>query len=268
MVRSKNEIGGDETNSLETETSKIEPETTSETTQEAEEKITLTAKELRDRINAGRAELGRTLKSTLDAHSLLQRSYDAERAKTAKLDEAVKAERQRQREKDLKSAEGTDLIDSVRLKHQAEDEWEKVNTARSEFERERTQHLADLDDLAKSRAEKKANELAKESGMTADLLLLVGSDTGTEGRVTYNFKRMEAIAKSVPKGEEKEEEVVAEAEGETSAVRGQRSMAAGAGTRSAGRGLQTITDYYEAYNQGRITSLEMDKAKERFGVAY
>ena len=243
-------------------------ETTPEATQEAEENVTLTAKELTNRINAGRAEIGRTLKATLDAHSLLQRNYDVERAKSVKLEESVKAERQKQRERELKSVEGTDLIDSVRLKHQAEDEWEKVNKARSELETERTQHLADLSEVARVRAEKVANTLAKDSGMTADLLLLVGSDTAENGQVTYNIKRMEAIAKSVPKGEDKEEEEVAEGEETTPAVRGQRSMAAGAGTRSAGRGMQTMQDYDEAYNQGRVTAEEYGKARERFGVAY
>ena len=243
-------------------------ETTPEAKGEAEESITLTAKELSNRINKGRIDLGRTLKSTLDAHSLLQRNYDAERTRSAKLNEAIKAARQEQREKELNAAEGTDVIDSVRLKHQAEDEWEKVSQARSKFEEERTQHQADLTEIARVRAEKVANTLAKDSGMTADLLLLIGSDTDTEGRVTYNFKRMETIAKSVPKGEEKEEEVVAGVEETSPAVRGQRSMAAGAGGRSAGRGMQTMQDYDEAYNQGRCSSEEYGKARERFGVAY
>ena len=266
MAREKDEIGGDIEGK---ETSlQVKPETTPEEKPELAEKeetLTLSSKELQDRINAAKAELGRTLKTTLESHSVLQRNYDAQVKRHSALEEAVRSLKQKERERELKSAEGTpDLIDSVRLKHQAEDEWEKVNKARSEHETEVSRWQAKLDRSLKIEAEEKARELAKESGLTADLLLQIGSDTAENGRVTYNLKRMEAIAKSVPKGEGEEEAEEAEVEGGEPAVRGQRSRAAGAGIRSATRGFRTWEDYEEAFIHGEISFEQYQEAAKRF----
>lgn len=269
MAKKKDEIGGDAEGK---ETSPpVKPETTPEPEPEpeAEDTVTLSKKELQDRINAAKADLGRTLKTTLDAHSVLQRNYDGQGRRLSELEGTIQSIRQKERERELKSVEGTpDLIDSVRLKHQAEDEWEKVNKARSEHEQKEARFQAKIEAIEKKEAQDLANSLAKESGLTADLLLQIGSDTAENGRVTYNLKRMEAIAKSVPKGEEEEEEEVAEGEEKQPAVRGQRSRAAGAGSRSATRGLQTMEDYDRAYNEGKIDAEEYQKARIRFGVAF
>lgn len=265
MANNKNESGGDvavkETSQL------VEPATTSkEEPEPTEETVTLSSKELNDRINAEKAKLGRTLKTTLSAHSALKQQFDAQGQRLVQLEKTIQEQRQRQREQELKAADGTpDLVDSVRLKHQAEDGWEQLNKARSDHERERSQYQAELDEATQLKALRKAEELAKESNLTADLLLQIGSDTAESGRVTYNFKRMEAIAKSVPKTGEEPEETEAEATGQ---VKGQKSVAAGAGARSATRGLQTIEDYDKAYNEGLIDAAEYQKARIRFGVAY
>ena len=266
MARKKSEIGGG--TAVEETTQPVEPETTSEETLEpgAEEgdTITLSQKDLRDRENAARGEIGRTLKTTLEAHSVLQRNYDAQGRQLTELGETVRSLKQRERERELKSAEGTpDLIDSVRLKHQAEDEWDKVNKARSDFERERTEHQVAVDKALRIEAEEKARQLAKESGLTAELLLQIGSDTADNGRVTYNLKRMESIAKTVPKGEEEEE---SEKETETSEVKGQRARAAGAGSRSATRGFRTWEDYEKAFISGEISFEQYQEAAKRFNV--
>ena len=111
--------------------------------------------------------------------------------------------------------------------------------------------------------------------MTADLLLQIGSDTADNGKVTYNLKRMEAIAKSVPKGaiaksvpkgEEEEGEEGAEGEEKGSAVRGQGSRAAGAGGRTAARGLRTWEDYQEAFIHEEISYEQYVEAARRFNV--
>ena len=271
MARKKDEIGGGTTGEETPQTT--EPETTPETTPETneEEEVRLSSKEHQDLIKQAKAasELGRTLKTTLGAHTALKTQFDTQAQRLSALEKTLQEQRQRERERELRSADGTpDLIDSIKLKHQAEDEWEKVNKARSDYEAERSQYQQELDEAAKLRAEKKADELAKTSGLTADLLLQIGSDTTDNGRVTYNLKRMEAIAKSAPKGEEEEEEEGAEEEENQPAVRGQRSMASGAGDRTATRGLRTMQDYDEAYNAGQIPIEEYEKARIRFGVAY
>ncbi len=262
MAKKQDEIGGEPKG--EETTPEVEPETTPE---EKEDTITLSSKELKDRINAGRAELGRTLKSTLGAHTTLKSQYDAQTKRLTEFEETLKSFKQKERERELRAVEGTpDLIDSVRLKHQAEDEWEKVNKARSDYEAERSQYQQELDESAKLRAERKADELAKTSGLTADLLLQIGSDTTDTGKVTYNLKRMETIAKSVPKGEEEEDEEVAEGEEKQPAVRGQRSRATVAGSRTASRGLRTWEDYQEAFIHEEISYEQYQEAAKRFNV--
>jgi hypothetical protein len=269
MAKKKDEIEGGTTDEETNQTAEVETNPEDLTDAEVDKLAPEIQAELNRLINGEKARLGVTLQKTLEAHGILQRNYDTQGKRLSELEKTLQDQRQRERERELKSAEGTDLVDSIKLKHQAEDEWDKVTKARSELDRERTEHQTAIDKALKNEATEKANELAKESGVTADLLLLIGSDTAENGRVTYNLKRMEAIAKSVPKGEGEEvEEEVAEAEVETPAVRGQRSRAAGAGTRSATRGLSTMQDYDEAYNRGEISTEEYSKARVRFGVAY
>ena len=259
MARTEDEIGD---TMGEATIPEVEPETTPE--ELTDEEVDRLAPEIQETltrmVNAEKANLGRTLKTTLEAQSVLQRNYDGQGRRLAELQETIKTLRQRERERELKAAEGTpDLVDSVRLKHQAEDEWEKVNKARSEHETEVSRWQTKVDKSLKIEAEEKARELSKESGLNADLLLQIGSDTAENGRVTYNLKRMESIAKSVPKSEEEEE---------PETIKGQRARAAGSGSRSATRGLQTMEDYDVAYNVGKIDTEEYQKARIRFGVAY
>jgi len=268
MARKKDEIVMEPTDEVTTQeaTHETTPETMPET---QEEEVRLSSKEHQDLIKQAKAaaELGRTLKTTLGAHSTLKTQIDTQTQRLSALEKTLQEQRQRERERELRSADGTpDLIDSIKLKHRAEDEWEKVNKARSDYEAERSQYQQELDDAAKLRAEKKADELAKESGLTADLLLQIGSDTTDNGKVTYNLKRMEAIAKSVPKGEEEEEEEVAEEEETQPAVRGQRSRAAGAGGRTAARGLRTWEDYQEAFIHEEVSFEQYRDAAKRFNV--
>ncbi len=271
MAKKKDEIGGGTTGEETPQTT--EPETTPEATLEThdEEEVRLSSKEHQDLIKQAKAaaELGRTLKTTLGAHTALKTQFDTQAKRLSEMEESLKAQRQRERERELKAVEGTpDLIDSIKLKHQAEDEWEKVNKARSEYEAERSQYQQELDDAAKLKAERKAEELAKESGLTADLLLQIGSDTAENGKVTYNLKRMEAIAKSVPKEEDDGvvEDNVVEGEDKEPAVRGQRSRAAGAGGRTATRGLRTWEDYQEAFIHEEISFEQYQEAAKRFNV--
>ncbi len=267
MARKKDEIGGGTTGEETPQTT--EPETTPKETPETQEdeEVRLSSKEHQDLIKQAKAaaELGRTLKTTLGAHTALKTQFDTQTQRLSALEKTLQEQRQKERERELKAVEGTpDLIDSIKLKHQAEDEWEKVNKARSDYEAERSQYQQELDEAAKLRAERKAEELAKTSGLTADLLLTIGTDTAENGKVTYNLKRMEAIAKSVPKGEEEEEEEGAEEEGNQPAVRGQRSRAAGAGGRTASRGLRTWEDYQEAFIHEEISYEQYQEAAKRF----
>ena len=272
----KDEIGGgapaEETLPAAEPETTPEPET-EETTTAVEESLTLTKKEHEDLLKQAKAaaELGRTLKVTLGAHTALKQQFDAQAQRQTQFENTIKELRQKERERELRSVEGKpDLVDAVRLKHEAQDKIAEAEKVRSETERERSQYQADLDEAAKLRAERKAEELAKESGLSADTLLQIGSDTDEKnGRTIYNLKRMESVAKSVPKGEDDEEEGDEEAAEETAhAVRGQRSRAPGSTSRSATRGLQTMEDFDTAYGKGEISTEEYDKARVRFGVAY
>jgi len=261
MAKKKDEIGGDEKG--EVTTPEVEPETTPEPEPEPEEPITLTPKEHQELTKQAKAatELGRSLKTTLEANTVLQRNFDAQSKQINTLGETLKSLKDKERERELKSVEGQpDLVDAVRIKHQAEDEREAAARERSELDADKAQHQAAIDKALKTEAENKASELAKTSGLTADLILQIGSDTAEDGRVTYNLKRMEDIAKTVPKSEEEE--------GEEEEIKGQTTRAPGLGSRSATRGLNTMEDYDKAYNEGRITTEEYAKARERFGVAY
>ena len=276
MVRKrKDEIGGgapaEETSpAAEPETTPA-PEAKEETTTGAEETLTLTKKEHDDLLRQAKAaaELGRTLKVTLGAHTTLKQQFDAQVQKQTEFENQIKELRQKERDRELRAVDGKpDLIDAVRTKHEAEDKIAEAQHIRSEVDRERSQYQTELDEAAKLRAERKAEELAKESGLSADTLFQIASDTDEKsGRVTFNLKRMESVAKSVPKGEGEDTEDEADGES-TNAVKGQRSRAPGAQNRSATRGLQTMQDYDTAYGRGEISAEEYAKARNRFGVAY
>ena len=267
MAKKKDEIVIEQTDETpEPDTQEATHETTPEAT--PEELVNISSSELeqlrKEALSA--KELGRTVKSLTSAHTTLKGQYDNQVKRVSDIERTLTESRQRQREQELEAAKGSgDLLDAVKLKHKAEDEWEKLHSERSVFEAERSQYQAELDEAARLKADNKAKELAKTSGLTADALLLIGTDTADNGRVSYNLKRMEDIAKNVPKGESVEED---EESDETSKVRGQRAIVSGAGSRSATRGLTTMEDYDRAYNEGRINSEEYEKARIRFGVAY
>jgi len=263
MVKKQDEIGGDTAGEETPQT--VEPETTPDelTDAEVDELAPEIQEELTRLVNAEKATLGRTLRTTLDAHTTLKAQYDSQVKRFSELENTLRGIKQKERERELKDAEGTpDLLDSVRLKHQAEDEWEKVTKARSELENEKAQHQTAIDKAIKSEATDLAKELAKESGLTATLILQIGTDTAEKGGTTYNLERMKQIAKSVPKGESEEEET--EEGVEETTVKGQQSRAASAGGRTATRGFRTFEDYEDAFIHEQISFEQYQEAAKRF----
>ena len=263
MTKKKSEISGD---ALGEETTQVvEPEITSEVeVPEPEETLTLTQKELGDRINAGRAELGRTLKTTLESHSVLQRNYDGQGKRLSELENTLRSIKQRERERELKEAEGMpDLLDKVRREHQADDKIEEADRRISEADAREAQYQARIDKVLETEAKELAKELAESSGLTATLLIQIASDVSQDGRTTYNLERMKQIAKSTPKGESEEEETE-EGAGKEPAVRGQQTRAAGAGGRTATRGFRTFGDYEEAFIHGDLSYEQYQEAAKRF----
>lgn len=246
------------------------PEGELKTTPEPEQEgdvVSLSSKEHQELVRQAKsaADLGRTLQTTLVANTTLQQSFDAQLKRYSNLETDFNTFRQRDRDGELeKFKDDKGVIDVIRLRHTAEDEREQVRRDRSDVDRDRAQHQTELDEAKKSKAETLAKELATDSGLAETLILQLGTDTAQDGRTTYNLDRMKQIAKSVPKGETPEEEE----EGEEPQVRGQRSRAPGAGSRSATRGLSTMQDYDEAYNRGEINADAYAKARIRFGVAY
>ena len=228
-----------------------------------EEIFTYTKTERDDYVNAQKANLGRQLTDALSVNSTLKRTMDGNKTRMTELETTIKTEREARRAKEISDAKGdTDVIDGLTLKHKNEDDRVALSRERSDFTQERTQHLAAIDKAAKFEATEKAKELALTSGLTADLLLQIGSDTAEDGRVTYNLDRMKDIASKSPKGGDEEEEESEEQSG--APAKGLRAKA-----RSTGRAtgsLRTFADFELAYSKGEISREEYTKARKRFNI--
>ena len=237
---------------------------------EEEEQITLSKKELNDRLSKAGVETGRALKAALEANTTLKSQYDQTNKSVEELNTLVANLRKAQREKEIADARGDKgVVDSLTLRHQAEDAMEEVRKTRSELERDKAQHQADIEAAARAKAEVEARELAKTCGLTADLLVEIATDTASNGQKTYNIDRMKSIAKSVPKGDDDEDGSGDDETGDQpgNRVKGQQAAAKGARNRGGGKALSTMADYDKAYVEGKITAEEYGKARTRFGVA-
>ncbi len=269
MAKKKDELGGDVKG--EVTTPEVKPETTPETKPApgpapVPEVTTfnLTQQEIDDRVNAGKTIIGRQLSDALSVNATLKRTMDGNTTRMTELETTIKTEREARRAKEIKDASGdTDVIDGLTLKHKNEDDRLALSRERSDFTQERTQHQAAIDKAAKFEATEEATELAKTSGLTADLLLQIGSDTDKDGRVTFNLDRMKDIASKSPKGGEEEEEESGE-ETKGTPARGMRAKAASTGRTPTN--LRTWHDYEKAYAVGEISREEYSKAAKRFNI--
>lgn len=237
---------------------------------DAEEMITLSKKELEGRLNSVRSDLGRQLKSALQVNAELKSRFDSMGLRMKDMETEVSKARQRERDAELKRSEGnTEAIELIKLKHQNEDMALEIARKRSEFDSEKAQWQTKIEAMAKTEATTLAKELAQASGLTAELILDIGSDT-VDGKTTYNLDRMRAIAAKHPKtGEEEEEQEGEEPEGETQnppQTKGLKSKAGGA-MGGGRRGLTTMKDYDEAFAHGEISYEEYQKARQRFQVS-
>lgn len=260
MTEKKDELGETPQDNPEKETLEEKPETTP-ALELTEEIFNLTQKEIDDKVNAGKATLGRELKNALDVNATLKRTMDGQGTRITDLESTITTIRTAEREKEIKDAQGeTEVISAIKLKHQNEDKALQLSKERSDFYTERAQHQADLDEMAKNKATRLAEDLAEESGLTADLLLQIGSDLDKDGRTVFNLERMKNVASKSPKGEEDGEE-----SGEPSApAKGIRAKAASTGRAVAG--LRTWADFEKAYVAGEISRDEYTKAAKRFNI--
>ena len=267
MAKKKDEPGGDEKGKG--TSPEVEPKTTPEpepgpAPKPEEETFTYTKTERDDYVNAQKAGIGRQLSDALSVNTTLKRTMDGNKTRMTNLETTINTEREARRAKEIKDAAGdAEVIDGLTLKHKNEDESTRLSRERSDFDQVRAQHRAAIDKSAKFEATEEAKELAKTSGLTADLLLQIGSDTAEDGRVTYNLDRMKDIASKSPKGGDEEEE---ESEEETASTpaKGLRAKA-----RSTGRtptNLRTFADYEKAYAEGQISREEFGKAAKRFNI--
>jgi len=175
-----------------------------------EEVFTYTKAERDEYVNAQKANLGRELKDALGVNATLKRTIDGQGTRITDLESSITTIRAGERERELKGAEGqTEVVSAIKLKHQNEDAALKLSKERSDFAQEKAQHQDRLDRLAETEATNLAKELATESGLTADLLLQIGSDQDKDGRTVYNLERMRTIASKSPKEEGEEEEAPA-----------------------------------------------------------
>lgn len=261
MPKKKDELGIADKGEEKETPPESEPETTPEP--ETKEEVFTYSKTERDNyVNAEKATLGRELKNALDVNVTLKRTMNGQGTRITDLESTIQTIRGAERERELKTAEGdTEVISAIKLRHKNEDAALQLSKERSDFAQERAQHQADLDDLAKTKATNIAGDLAKESGLTADLLLQIGSDQDKDGRTVYNLERMKNVASKSPKveGEEESEEETASAP-----VKGIRAKASSTGR--AASGLRTFADFEKAYVEGQIGREEFAKAIKRFNI--
>ncbi len=225
-----------------------------------EEVFTYTKTERDNLINDGKAAIGRDLKVALDVNTTLKRTMTNQGTRLTDLEDTLTSVRKSNREKELSDAAGsTEVVDAIKLRHLNEDATNKLSKDRSDFIREKAEHQADIDEMTKSRATQLADELAKESGLAADLLLQIGSDQTNDDRTVYNLKRMRDVASKSPKGGEEEG-----GEEERGVVKGIRAKAASTGR--AATGLRTFADFEQAYVAGEISREEYGKAAKRFNI--
>ncbi len=262
MAKKKSEISEEVPSVEETPSSETPPETTSETElPELEDTQSFTKQELEDHDNAVKGPMGNTLKVALDAHAALQRSYDTERGRNSTLETGLKELKDKERARELREVDGKpDLVDSVRLKHEAEDLHDAATKERSVLDSEKASHKAQIDAALKAEADTLAKELAADSGLNATLILQIGTDTAEGGKVSFNLDRMKQVATSVPKGETDDEEE------EEPQVRGQVSRAKSVGTHTAQRGYRTWPDYEKAFGREEISYEQYTEAAKRFNV--
>ena len=259
MPKKKDEIGGDDKGGETPPEGK--PEITPEPAPKPEPKeeiFTYTKAERDEYVNNQKAGLGRELKAALDVNTTLKRTMNGQGTRLTDLENTLTSVRKSSREKELSDAAGsTEVVDAIKLRHQNEDDTNKLSKDRSDFNREKAEHQADIDEMTKSKATQLADELAKESGLTADLLLQIGSDQTDDDRTVYNLKRMRDVASKSPKDGDEEED-------EDTPAKGLRAKARSTG-RSA-KSLRTMGDYDLAYTEGRISREEYTEAKKRFNI--
>ncbi len=254
MAKKKDEIGGDDKGGV--TPPEVKPEITPAPKPEPKEEIfTYTKTEREEYVNNQKATLGRELKAALDVNTTLKRTMNGQGTRLTDLENTLTSVRKSNRTKELSDAAGsTEVVDAIKLRHQNEDDTIKLSKERSDFTRERAEHQADIDEMTKSRATQLADELAKESGLTADLLLQIGSDQTDNDRTVYNLKRMRDVASKSPKDGDDDED--------GTPAKGLRAKAASTG-RTA-KSLRTMGDYDEAYMAGLIGRDEYSKAAKQF----
>ena len=259
MAKKKDEIGGDDKGGA--APPEVKPETTPEPEglkPPQEEVFTYTKAERDEYVNVQKATLGRELRAALDVNTTLKRTMNGQGARLTELENTLTSVRKSGREKELSDAAGsTEVVDAIKLRHQNEDATIKLSKERSDFTREKAEHQTEIDETAKSKATQLASELAKESGLTADLLLQIGSDQTDDDRTVYSLKRMRDVASKSPKLESDDEE-------ERTSVKGIRSKAASTG-RTA-KGLRTWPDYELAFVAGEISRTDYAEAAKRFNI--
>jgi hypothetical protein len=266
MSPEQDEIGKGTTATVEKETTAQEttPEITPEEKAIQEKVITLTEKELDNRINAGKSELGRKLKSAELTNSTLKQQLDGYGVKLKELETFVSTTKQRERDAELNAAQGNSgTIDLIRLKHQNEDMKEALTRERSEFDNEKSQHQQRLERLAKTEATELAKELAVTSNLTEALLLDIATDSNN-GTTSYNLDRMRMVASKNPKGDGAKPETDETTDETTPQTRGMQAKAGGSG--GGRKGSVTMQDVDKAYAKGDISPEEYKVAAKKFGV--
>ena len=216
-----------------------------------EETFTLTKPQLEERINDGRADIGRLLKAQAEETQAVRNMLETIRKESESLRQEREQILKEQEERDLAGVKDQpEVLDALKLKYANRREAVRLADEKRNLEKEKAEHQADVEYARSVRAKEKAESLAKTYRVDAQLLYsVVGNDPD----------KMEEIAKVLPKlGSDNQEE-----EETTSGVKGVRG--ANLGGKGGSRATWTLQDYEEAYIRGDITRQKYEDVMRKAG---
>lgn len=213
--------------------------------------FTLTKDELDERINDGRADIGRLLKAQAEETKSVRDMLETVRKESESLRQEREQYLKEQEERELSGVQDKpDVHDALKLKHANRREALKLADERRDLDKQKTEHQADVEYARSVRAKEKAENLGKTYGVDAKLLYsVVGNDPD----------KMEEIAKVLPKvGSDNHEP-----EDTASVVKGVRG--ANLGGKGGSRATWTLQDYEEAYIRGEVSRQKYEEVMRKAG---
>ena len=227
---------------------------------EDEDEVTLTKKELQDKISQAGIPLGRSLKTSEQANVLLKSTLDSQGNQITELQQTLKGVRDAARTNELERFKDTpDMATIVKARHTQEDREATHHDAVSKFNREKSELLATAEVNQKTEATNRAKELAAESGFSAEQLLDMSTDEGNDGKKSFSLKRMATLAKNFPKSDHDDGD-----DEDTPERKGVKALESG---RGGGKSMDSFKEVEKRKAEGRATNAEYEAAAKKAGVS-